>query len=460
MGSPVISLSLFANASMSANAMLDYLGPVLTGFLAIGGSVFILMLIIAGVRYATSAGNPEKIISAKKHLKWAVIGMIVMLTATTLVGVMTHAYGSPPEAAKQSLPDLAAIESKDATGFFDVAIKAIIAVFRNIITGIGEPFINALAYFTNSTPLMGQNTNVFNMWLVMVGITNVLLILVVTLLGFHIMSFSTLGFDELDIKQLLPQILFAFVLINSSIFLIDALIGLSNGIIGALRAGFPCTSIWDSLSQIAKDNVGSMGLGGLLVLMAFVIMSIILLVYFVGRLITLYLGAILSPLIVLLWLIPAYRDFATAAAKKYTTVIFTLFVIVVILQLASMIFSDILQGGTNGQPNVLMSLILGLSIIIALLKTQGVMSELMYASSGPRMARSITSTMTRNARTVYRGARSIIGTSRAAIHNGGRNSTATVAGPTITVTPAATPAKTTPLKTGETRPAPTKGEKK
>jgi hypothetical protein len=294
----------------------------------------------------------------------------------------------------------------------------------------------------------------------MVAIANVLLIVVIALLGFHIMSFSSLGFEELDIKQLLPQILFAFVILNSSIFLIDALIGLSNGIIGALRAGFPCTSIWDSLSDITKNNVGSMGLGGLLVLMAFVVLTVILLIYFVGRLIALYLGAILSPFIILLWLIPAFRDFATAAAKKYCTVIFALFVMVVIMQLASMIFSDILQGGTNGQPNVLMSLILGLSTIIALLKTQGVMSELMYASSGPRVARTITSTMTRNARNVYRGGRSIFRTTRAAFANGDKPAAATTSGPTVTITPSVAQVKTSPLKTGETRPAPKREERK
>ena len=36
-----------------------------------------------------------------------------------------------------------------------------------------------------------------------------------------------------------------------------------------------------------------------------------LLVYYVGRIIILFIGAALSPLVVLLWLLPGFRDFAT-----------------------------------------------------------------------------------------------------------------------------------------------------
>jgi hypothetical protein len=175
---------------------------------------------------------------------------------------------------------------------------------------------------------------------------------------------------------------------NTSIFAIDAVIGLSNGMIHALQAGFPSMSIWDTLGDITKKS-SDLGLGGLLVMIAFLVLTVMLLVYYVGRLITLYIGAVLSPIVLLLYLIPSFKDFAINALKMYLMVIFVLFVQVVIMQLASSIFSGMLQGDNSGQPNTLMALIVGLATVLALLKTQGVMQELTHAASTPRAAREV-----------------------------------------------------------------------
>jgi hypothetical protein len=44
---------------------------------------------------------------------------------------------------------------------------------------------------------------VFNLWLAMVAIPDVLFILVVGLLGFHVMSAASFGFDEIEFKHML-----------------------------------------------------------------------------------------------------------------------------------------------------------------------------------------------------------------------------------------------------------------
>ncbi|HEU5187460.1 MAG TPA: hypothetical protein VFT87_03070, partial [Candidatus Saccharimonadales bacterium] len=193
------------------------------------------------------------------------------------------------------------------------------------------------------------------------------------------------------IKQLLPQIALIFLLVNTSIFLIDAVISLSNGMIYALQSGFPSTDVWGVLAQITKES-SEMGVAGLLVMVAFLVLSVMLLVYYVLRLVTLYIGAILSPLVFLLWLLPGFKDFAITALKTYLTTIFVLFVHVVILLLAASIFSGMLDGDTSEQPNTLMALIVGLATVVALLKTQGFMQELSYAASAPRAAREMSST--------------------------------------------------------------------
>lgn len=236
---------------------------------------------------------------------------------------------------------------------------------------------------------MAKNSSVFNLWLVIVGIANTLLILVIVLIGFHIMSASSFGFDELNFKEVLPKVGLTFLLLNTSIFAIDGIIELSNVLIEAIGKVSASTGPWEVLSQVVKDTSGQ-GLAALLVMLAFLISSIILLVYYVGRLVTLFIGAVLSPFVILIWLIPGFRDFSESAIKTYLTTIFVLFVHVVILELAASLFVGVGAVG-NQLPDTLMSMVIGLATIVALLKTHSMMTQFSFVSMGARNARKLSS---------------------------------------------------------------------
>jgi hypothetical protein len=201
------------------------------------------------------------------------------------------------------------------------------------------------------------------------------------------MSAASLGLDEIEFKHLLPQIIVTFLLINTSIFAIDAIISLSNAMIHALNAAYGGVSVWDVLSAIAS-KAGGMGLVALMIMVVFIILAVILLVYYVTRIVTLYLGAILSPIVILLWLIPGFRDFAITAIKTYATTIFVLFVHVVILLLAASIFSG-MATGADKSIDPIMGTVVGVAALITLLKTQGVMMQLSYVSVGPKALRKL-----------------------------------------------------------------------
>ncbi len=380
-------LALFANATAASSAMRSYVTPVVATLCALASLACVIFLVNGGIQYMTSKGSPEKLENAKKIIKNALIGLVLVIAAATLTAILSHAYSRTGATGAEKLPTLQPIQpAKTDNGLVDVLINAVVGLLRTIVQSVGQPFLQALSYFVNSTPLMGDNTSVFNLWLAIVGITDVLFVLAVALLGFHVMSSSTFGFEELEIKQLLPQLALVFLLVNTSIFAIDGVISLSNAMIHALQSGFPGTDVWAVLAEITKKS-SDLGVAGLLVMVAFLVLSIMLLVYYVGRLITLYIGAILSPLVLLLWLIPAFKDFAITALKTYLTTIFVLFVHVVILLLAASLFTGMLNGDSSGQPNTLMALIVGLATVVALLRTQGFMQELSYAASTPRAAR-------------------------------------------------------------------------
>lgn len=461
MGMPVdLPLTFLANATTASNAMRDYVTPAVATLCVLASLACVFFLVYGGIRYSSSAGNPDNLQQAKKIIKNALIGLVLVLAAGTLTAILSHAYSGGGAVGTDQFPTLQPIEPKD-NGFnlFDVVINAIVSVLRNIVQSIGEPFVNALGYFTNSTPLMGSNDSVLRLWAAMVGITDVLFILVIVLIGFQVMSAAALGFEEIELKQLLPQLAFIFLLINTSIYAIDAIIALSNAMIYALQSGFPSTSVWDVLADITKKS-SDMGLAGLLIMVAFLVLSVMLLVYYVLRLVGLYLGAILAPIVVLLWLLPAFKDFAITALKTYLVAIFVLFVHVVILLLAASIFVGINAGDTIGQPNSLMALIVGLATVVALLKAQGMMNQLVSAASAPKAARELgtsfmrgVSYMTRTARTTKNFTQGTYKTGAKVNKYVQKKQAAKAEGLRVVTRPSKAAPSKQPLKTGETRKA-------
>lgn len=383
------AMTLFADTSGAVTAMKNYVTPTIQVLAVLASLACVFFIVNAGYLYMTSSGKPEQLDHAKHVLKNAVLGLVIVLAAATLVSLLSGAYGSPHDVNNATLPNLQPIEPDNASsGLVDVLVKATVGFLDNILQTIASPFLSALEFFTKSTPLMAENQTVFNFWLAMVGITDVLLVVIVALLGFHVMSASTFGFDEIEFKHLLPRLVLVFLLMNTSIFFIDAIIELSNALISAVNAVSGASSVWDTLSSVV-DEADAQSLAALLMMMAFLVLSVILLVYYVGRLVTLYIGAVLSPLVLLIWLIPGFRDFAETALKTYITTIFVLFVHVVILQIAASLLAGMSTINNNDAPNVFMAMIVGLATILALLKTQGILMQFSYVNMGARNMRKL-----------------------------------------------------------------------
>ena len=386
------SLSLVADSSGAITTMRDWVVPIMQALVGLAGLASVAFIVYGGLLYISSRGSPDKLDSAKRVLKNALIGLVIVLGAATLTTILNGAvsHNTPPSSA--TLPSLNAIEPQPASnGLIEILINAIVGLLSIIIQTVATPFLSALDFFTEGTPLMSENPTVFNFWLAMVGITDVLFVVIVALLGFKVMSASVFGLDEIEFKHLLPRVALIFVLLNSSIFIIDAIIGLSNALISAVAQIGGAASVWDTLVKVVGDS-GGQGVAALLIMLVFIIFSVILLVYYVGRLVALFIGAVLSPLVFLLWLVPGFRDFSETAMKTYITTVFVLFVHVVILQLAASLFTGMSVVSGNDIPNTLIAMVTGLATVIALLKTQGLMMQFSYVSLGPRSMRQLGST--------------------------------------------------------------------
>ncbi len=384
-----MSLRLMADSSSAIATVRNYVTPTMQALIAIASIASVFFIIYGGILYMTSSGRPEKLDQAKRVLKNTLIGVVIIIGAGALTAILNSAMAHPISPSSAMLPNLQAIQpANPSNGLIDVLIGAITGLLNTIIQAVAAPFIGALDFFTKGTPLMVSNSAVFNLWLAMVGVTDALFVVVVALVGFHVMSASTFGFDEIDFKHLLPRIGLIFLLINTSIFIIDAIIELSNVLITAISQVGGGNSAWKTLTSVVQE-AGGQSVAALLVMLVFLIFAVILLIYYVGRLVTLFIGAVLSPLILLVWLVPGFRDFSETAIKTYITTVFVMFVHVVILLLASSLFSGMAAGTVGDVPNVLISMIVGLATVIVLLKTQGVMMQFSYVSLGARSTRQL-----------------------------------------------------------------------
>lgn len=471
--------ALMADTSSAGAIVHAYVAPVVRSLCVAASLVCVVFLVVGGFHYITSAGKPDNLEHAKRVIRNALVGLVIVLAAGVLTAVLTHAYAGPGTTVSGNLPALTSIQPQPVSnGLVDVLIKAITGLLNNIIQSVAAPFLKALSFFTSGTPLMAQNASVFNLWLALVAMADALFVFVVSLLGFHVMSAASFGIDEIEFKHLLPRLAGIFLLVNTSIFAIDGVIELSNAMIKGIYAGLPSTSVWDVLTAVVQQS-GGLGVASLLLMIAFLIFAVILLIYYVGRLVTLYIGAVLSPVVLLLWLMPGFRDFSESAAKTYVTTVFVLFVHVVILTLAASLFTGLLLGNpAQAGQDTLMALVVGLATVIALLKTQGVMMQLSYVSIGPRTARKLGGQFMNGVSYATGRGRAAVTTvsnrsnSRTTVNNGGStNKKVNTSKTTYTQprsTPGASPTTASPrqaamprtkpersdLKTGTTMPAP------
>ena len=64
---------------------------VLTAIFGIMGIISAVVIIIAGIMYMTSAGDPGKVATAKKAILYAIIGLIVALSAFAITNFILEA---------------------------------------------------------------------------------------------------------------------------------------------------------------------------------------------------------------------------------------------------------------------------------------------------------------------------------------------------------------------------------
>jgi len=76
-----------------ANADQATVQNVLNVVFALVGSITLLIIVIAGLRYITARGDPNAVSQAKKALIYAIIGLVITLVAYSIVFFVIRSVG-------------------------------------------------------------------------------------------------------------------------------------------------------------------------------------------------------------------------------------------------------------------------------------------------------------------------------------------------------------------------------
>ncbi len=340
----------------------------------------VFFLVKGGYQYITSSGNPDSLESAKKTIRNALIGLVVVLGASLFVSILTNAFNSSTGSTTTNAINIAPITSvAPADGLTQVLIDAVSSFLQNIVESATKPIVDGIMGFLTNTPTLLNNSVILKFWLVILGIVDSLFVVVVALLGLHFMSASSLGFDEVELKQLLPKIGLAFLGANVSLFLADYAIVTCNVLVkavldstGGLNHAWIVNAI--TLQNVVGNNVPIITL---IFLLLFLIIAIVLLLMYISRLIMISLFAVLSPFVFLLWIIPKFSDFAEIAVKSYVVTVFIVFIHVVVIQLAASFLT--LPENTN---NSILSVAIAIGLFFTLLKTPSLMMQMIMYTTG------------------------------------------------------------------------------
>jgi hypothetical protein len=75
------------------NNLLDFIPNAIKILMFAIGTISIIMVLVGGLRYVLSGGNPQATKQAKDTILYAVIGLIVALLATAIITFVTGRFG-------------------------------------------------------------------------------------------------------------------------------------------------------------------------------------------------------------------------------------------------------------------------------------------------------------------------------------------------------------------------------
>ncbi len=68
-------------------------GNIVTALLIFVGTVAVILLVYAGIRFITSGGDPKKVAGARQIITYAIIGLVLVLSSFLIITLISYTTG-------------------------------------------------------------------------------------------------------------------------------------------------------------------------------------------------------------------------------------------------------------------------------------------------------------------------------------------------------------------------------
>jgi hypothetical protein len=205
----IVSIFVFSSPVLAQETPADivtYTNNTLQIITITSTAAAVFFLIRAGYLYITSTGNPQALESAKKTIRNALIGLTLVLAANVVTSVFKNSLNGGAGSGSGTSIEMVNIDTVEPSdGLTQVLIDAVAGFIQNIVESSTQPIVNGVIGYLTTTPTLLDNSVIRNFWLVSLGIVDGLFVIVVAIMGLHVMSASTFGFEEVEVKHLYYQ---------------------------------------------------------------------------------------------------------------------------------------------------------------------------------------------------------------------------------------------------------------
>ena len=240
--------------------------------------------------------------------------------------------------------------------------------------GFGGSSLN----FVTRTPAAGsyESPTVRSLWDFSRAIANAGLAVVVMWGGFNVIVRRHIGSPYHGAMELLPRVILAALAVNLTLEFAGLLIEVNNAFAGAVgQVGLP---------GYEQANAAQEGIALVFVAIAYAVMALLLVFQMLMRLALLDVLIVLSPLMVLCWVLPQTQGWTRWWAHLFVITVFQQAVQLVVLRLGAALMVELVPGGAA---DALLTLLLGIAIAALTLRVPSLLhGQVQQSGTGAAVA--------------------------------------------------------------------------
>jgi heme O synthase-like polyprenyltransferase len=93
-----MSLRAFSGCQVNGVPTFDCIPALFTAFITVllefAGIVALFLIIVSGISFVLSDGDPKKVDAARKTFVWAILGLFLIFCAFAIINLIAHATGA------------------------------------------------------------------------------------------------------------------------------------------------------------------------------------------------------------------------------------------------------------------------------------------------------------------------------------------------------------------------------